>query len=335
MNRTAAAVIAALAFLPANAQATPIHNVTGASSYYASSERAPSVANPNPAPGAHVRSFYPQFSVTIDTRGRASLRRKTLHMFIDGADVTALSTFAGDTLTYLPRDRIAPGWHDVFLEGSDTAGNTFSESWVFESLAPDEDVGQEYAGFGVIPAGAPGLFPGDFMHFFFIAPDDGFASLRFCGLSQFAFVHVRLSPVFFVTVPVPFDGAFSPFFDCAPNVVFSPFDQFTNVFVPVPFAIAGPGITAPRHSQPWQFRGMQPGIRRPEHSGGVAAPANIYRSAMPVMRVILPSAPRVSAPVQHAAPPGLIRGPVGTRSGGGASGSGTSHSGNPGHPYPH
>lgn len=335
MKGAAVAVVAALALVPASAAALPVHSVTGASSYYASSERAPVVTGQNPAPGARLRSFYPQFSAAIDTRGHSALRRKTLHLFIDGADVTAFSTFAGNTLTYIPRDRIEPGWHDVFVEGADTAGNTFSDSWVFESLAPDEDTGEEYAGFGIIPAGAPGLFPGDFMHYFFIAPDDGFASLRFCGLAQYAFVHVRLSPVFFVTVPVALDGAFSPFFNCAPNVVFSPFGQFTNVYVPVPFAIAGPSITAPRQ-HPAQYRGMQPGIRRPETSGGFAAPSTVYRYSTPVMRGTWPSTPRVTLPmpIQHAAPSRAIQARGGTRSGGGSSGSGTSHSSSPGHPYP-
>jgi hypothetical protein len=298
MKRAAVAIVAAFAFVPANAMATPVHAVTGASSYYASSAEAPSVTNQNPAPGTRLRTFYPQFSATIQAHG-AGLRQKTLHLFVDGGDVTPYSSFSGDTLSYVPRDRIAPGWHDVFLEGADSTGRTFSDSWVFESLAPDTDVDEDYAatGFGVVPSGFPTLFPGDFMHYFFIAPDDGFAFLRFCGLTQFNFVHIRFSPVFFVTVPVGF-GAFSPFLNCSsPSVLFSPFGQFTNVFVPVPFAIAGPNITMPRQQRPWQFRGMQPGIRRAEVPGAFSAPAGIYRPRAPLPVMSVPHPVMIPHPV--------------------------------------
>jgi hypothetical protein len=289
MKRAAVALGAALAFAPANVTAAPVHTVTGASSYYASSALAPSVSDQNPEPGARLRTFYPQFSATIRTHGEG-LRHGTLHFYVDGVEVTAYTSFAGGVVTYIPRDRVAPGWHDVFLEGADAAGRTFSDSWVFESLPPDTDTDETYAyGYGVIPSGVPALFPGDFIHYFFIAPDDGVAFLRFCGLGQFPFVHVPLSPVFFVTVPVPFDGAFAPFAGCNPSVFFSPFNQFTTSFIPVPFAIAGPGITMPHHQPAWQYRGMVPGIRRAE--------SPVYRSAMPATRFPQPVMITVPHPV--------------------------------------
>jgi hypothetical protein len=312
MKCTALAVAMVLTFAPAIAQAMTVHAVSAASNYIATSARAPTVANLFPVPGSRVRSFYPQFSATIDTHGRAPLNRSSVHLFVDGMDVTAAASLTQNTLTYLPRVRVSSGWHDVFLEGADTAGQKFSNAWVFILQPPDVDIDPVTGGFGFFPVGNPDF---GFMHFVLLAPTDGFAALQLCGIPQLAFVHVRLSPVFFVTVPVTIGNGFSPFFGCDVGAFFSPFGQIAQispVFIPLPIGIAGPNVQPnipfPQSSQ----RATLPMNRAPEIPL-MAAPApqamiGTPRSVIPIYRrAPLPGAPVVS-PGMRAAPSATVSG---------------------------
>jgi hypothetical protein len=279
--------------IAALALAATVHIVNGASTYTASSVHAPTVTNQNPLPGSRMRTFFPQFSARIDTHGRAPLKRASVHLFVDGMDVTPAAALTQNTVTYLPRTRVSSGWHDVFLEGSDTAGQTFSDAWVFELQAPDfAGVEPISPGFGFFPVGSPQF--GGFMHFVLIAPADGFAALQLCGIPQIAFVHVSLSPVFFLTVPVAFDDGFSPFFGCNVGALFSPFNgfnQFNTVFIPLPLGIAGPNvqpnIPIPQSGEARQLlpvyrRGELPMTTAPVPQSGGTSP----RSIMPIYRTM-------------------------------------------------
>lgn len=294
MNRAALAAAIAFTLAPASAPAASVHLDGAASTYTATSNLAPTVTAQNPEPGARLRTFFPQFSATIRTHTSAPLRRGSVHLFVDGADVTQSATVSANVFSYLPRTRVSPGWHDVFVEGADTAGRRFSDAWVFESLAPDLDDVEPSGQFGFIPVGSPDI--GGFMHFVLIAPSDGFAQLQLCGLPEFSFIHVRLSPVFFVTIPVNTFGGFSPFIDCDAGAFFTPFDDFNPVFIPVQLNIAGPGVSPniPNQSSSGAARYTQPVYRRAEYP--VRA---VPRSSTPVYRapqVPAASIPRVNIP---------------------------------------
>jgi hypothetical protein len=309
MKGAARAVIFALTFAPAIAVAAPVHIAGAASAYTASSARAPTVTNEVPLPGSRVRSFYPQFSARIDTHGRAPLNRSSLHLFLDGIDVTPSAAITQNTVTYLPQRRVSSGWHDVFLTGADTAGQKFSDAWVFQLQAPDVNVDPVASGFGFFPVGSPQF---GFMHFVLIAPTDGFAALQLCGIPQLAFVHVRLSPVFFITVPVTVQTGFSPFFGCNIGAFFSPFNtfnQFGPVFLPLPIGIAGPNVQPNiPFPQSAQTRRMLPVYRRADvpvttTTAPVQTVIGVPRSVMPIYRAV---------PMPNAVPmqPGTVRAPM-------------------------
>ena len=81
-------VVLALALLwPMQAAASAASAVQGASTYQASSSRAPSVRDLLPAPGSMLKAFFPRFSATLQTHG-APLRRQSIHLYVDGRDVS-------------------------------------------------------------------------------------------------------------------------------------------------------------------------------------------------------------------------------------------------------
>lgn len=298
MNRAALAVSLVLSVAPASVAAAPVHFVSGATTYTASSAHAPTVTGETPQPGSRVRTFYPQFSATIDTHGRAPLDRTSVQLFVDGSDVTPAAALTQNTVSYMPHARVSSGWHDVFLEGKDTAGQKFSDAWVFQLQSPDVGIGPVNSGFGFFPVGSPQF---GFVHFVLIAPTDGFAALQLCGIPQFAFAHVQLSPVFFLTVPVTIDNGFSPFFGCSAGAFFSPFNGFNQlgqVFIPLPFVgIAGP-------NQP-------PNIPFPQAAQSAPGPQTmpIYRRAelpittiAPIPQTVIGAPARNIVPIYRAVP---------------------------------
>jgi hypothetical protein len=311
MKRAAVAVAILCAFAPSNVAAA-VHLNGFATTYDASTARAPSVEDQIPAPGSHLRTFYPQFSVKMNSRSGAAVRRSSVRFFVDGMDVTANASVRENTVTYIPKARMAPGWHDVFMEGADTAGQTFSDAWVFQSLAPDVAVDPPVnSGFAFFPSGDPNFQHG-FMHFFLIAPGDGFATLQLCGFPSYAFAHVAFSPAFFLTIAIPYAVTFySPLVGCNAGAFFSPYNQFNTVFVPVPWGIAGPNVTANVPTFP-KTRAMQPVYRRVDVPPGMdvtpavgpAPQTYVPRYAQPVFRVPIPGmlpAPGI-APAARAAP---------------------------------
>lgn len=228
------AVVALSLLWPLHAVASPA--VQGASTYEATSSHAPSVRDLLPAPGSTLKAFFPRFSATLQTHG-APLRRQSIHLYVDGRDVTPAATLDGDMVTYIPQERMRAGWHDVFLEGSDSASNAFSQAWVFRSQNPDIDIpmGAD-GGFAFVPVGLHSRFS----HFFLISPFDGVGLLQLCGF-EIPLHHAPGTPVFFVTVPLTLGTAL---LNCNPGLAFTPFQAGIVGLNPIffPIAIAGPGF---------------------------------------------------------------------------------------------
>jgi hypothetical protein len=262
----------------------------GPSTYQAGSPAAPAVRDLTPSPGARLRSFFPTVSAQIQPRGGAALSRASIHLFLDGSDVTAASIFNGTRVTYTPHGHIRAGWHDVFLEGKDGANQTFSQAWFFQTDDPDIDVPVDEAQFGFAPIViGPGL-GGPFMHFFFVSPFQGVALLQLCGFTT-PFVQAPGTPVFFVTAPMTLGTLL---LGCTPGVAFTPFgiSQAAPIFFPLPIAGPNPIPNNPR--------------RRPlpiSHMPVYSAPAPIGIPRVGVPRVGFPhigiphvTVPRVSVP---------------------------------------
>lgn len=210
-------------------------------------------------------------------------------------------SLSGGNLQYVPRERVSPGWHDVFLEGTGANGEPFSDSWAFQTTAPDFAQTAQASEFKFFPSGGTTFFPGRFMHFFLIAPGEGFATLQFCGLGAFPFTQVPFSPVFFVTVPVP-ELAFNPFLNCQIQAAFTPFGGFSPFFIPLPIAI---GIFSDRRhavmSGQLPLRTTLPVFRRPETGVTPRLTMPVYRSAP------MPGYPTAPMPVYRTAPAPVYR----------------------------
>lgn len=272
MKYSAAFLVLLLGLVPSIASAAappsaPVSIVTGDATYQASSPLAPTLRNLEPAPGSVVRAFFPRLAAVIDTHGSA-LHTASVHVYVDGKDVTRIATITGNAISYLPHEHLKAGWHDVFVQGADSAKHAFSQAWVFRSESPDVDdpiSGDD--GFAFTPVG----FGGPFVHFFAISPFDGFGSLQFCNFNV-PLTQAFGAPVFFGTVPATF-GFGQSFFGCNPGFLFTPFGiGQTNPFF-FPIEIAGPGFFqggVPRR------RFFPPGIAGPgifpQRTGAVSMP---------------------------------------------------------------
>lgn len=277
----AAAVIAALACATVSA---PVASAA---------PNAPRISAKQPAPGERLQTYFPNISASIDPTPRAD----SLHIFLDGHDVSSSASVGAGKLQYVPSERMEPGWHDVFVEGTGPDNQPFSDSWAFQTVAPDYAQRVEGSNFQFFQSGGTTFYPGRFMHFFFIAPDNGFAVLQLCGLGEFPFTRVPSSPAFFVTVPVP-ELAYNPFANCEVQAIFTPIGGFSPFFVPLPGII---GIFSPhRHAvMAGQFpRTTLPVFRRPENGFAPRVTMPVYRTApMPVYRTVpMPVARPIAVP---------------------------------------
>lgn len=252
-----------------------------ASTYQATSPLAPGVRDLSPAPGTTVKAFFPRFSATITTSGQP-LQRRSLHIYVDGRDVTAWAAVTADSVQYVPRERLRAGWHDAFVEGTDVAGRAFSDGWVFKTQDPDIDLPSDDDGFAFLPAAAQNA---PFTHFFLVSPFDGFGLVQLCGL-QFPMTRVTGTPVFFVTVPVTLGTVL---LGCTPGVVFTPFQAGIGELNPIFFPIEAAG--------PRFFGGVghQHGRRHPLTPGMTSMPAYRTAPALPVYRPV-PAVPVYRAP---------------------------------------
>ncbi len=100
---------------------------------------APSAAplkDEQPAPEARIASAYPTISARLPISRGASIA--TLHLILDSVDVTTNASYAGQYVTYIPRDGLAQGTHMVSISGTDSDGKKFQTSWSFETTTPPE-----------------------------------------------------------------------------------------------------------------------------------------------------------------------------------------------------
>lgn len=238
MNTFAAAACALGAVLAPICAHASASTASEASTYTASSAAAPQVRDLNPAPGSTLKAFFPQFSARIDTHGGVPVRRESVHLYVDGTDVTSSASIDADTISYIPHQHLHAGWHDAFLEGSDAANRTFSDGWVFQTQSPDFEAPLNEQNFSIVRAGATAHRHAGFIHFFLFAPFDGVGLLQLCGFDV-PFLRAGGAPVFFVTVPVTLGTAL---LGCEPEVEFTPFGigQVEPIFFPL--EIAGPSF---------------------------------------------------------------------------------------------
>ncbi|MBV8638159.1 MAG: hypothetical protein JO322_08730 [Candidatus Eremiobacteraeota bacterium] len=98
------------------------------------------VKDKQPAPDAQVASAYPTISAHLPISARASIA--TLQVLLDNVDVTNDASYAGQFVTYIPRNGLQKGTHTVSITGSGSDGKKFQTSWSFETTtAPEPDTG--------------------------------------------------------------------------------------------------------------------------------------------------------------------------------------------------
>ena len=83
-----------------------------------------------PADGSNVHAAYPAISARFP--GVSAIVPESLHVTLDGVDVTAHASAIGDTVTYTPRTALGRGTHDVAVVGRDAAGTPLVARWRFD-----------------------------------------------------------------------------------------------------------------------------------------------------------------------------------------------------------
>jgi hypothetical protein len=262
---------------------------------------AASVSMKQPAPGAQIRTFYPVLSARIE-----HAHMHSMHLFVDGRDVTPSTLMSAERLQYIPREHMSGGWHDVFLEGVGNDNRSFSDAWTFETQAPDGDWGTPVtSGYYFLPSGSSQFFPGNFMHFFLIAPSAGFAVLQLCGYGQYPFAQQPYSPVYLVTVPITYTP-YNPFYNCTVGAAFTPYGissygvTVSPIFIPLP---AGIGIFPNA-----QYAVMHPNAPPIHYAANPRTTLPVYRAAAGMMPIYNGTTEpiytgRATLPGEHAAEP--------------------------------
>jgi hypothetical protein len=103
---------------------------------------APYADGVQPAPNTRVGTAYPTISAAVPLAQNAAIA--SLHLTLDGIDVTRDAHYAGTYVTYIPRTGLSLGTHSVVVAGIDTAGRPFDSEWSFETTlpaAPDAEQG--------------------------------------------------------------------------------------------------------------------------------------------------------------------------------------------------
>ncbi len=88
------------------------------------------LATVTPARGAEVTSRRPTIEATF---GGGTVDPNTVHVTVDGLDVTNESTRSTTGILYAPRSPLQPGRHTVNVSGTDNRGGSFNRSWAFTS----------------------------------------------------------------------------------------------------------------------------------------------------------------------------------------------------------
>lgn len=253
-----------------------------------------------PAPDSKVATAYPSVTATITG---ASATHSDVVLTLDGRDVTALASFDGNTITFLPRAAMTPGAHTVTFSGKTLDGDTFSSQWSFTTAGtPPSDQSSTPANYGYqfFLNGPSSFRNGDWMHFTLLAPPGGSAYLQLCNLGyQYALWNGGDSDTYVADAPAPYGYWLT---SCPVQAVYTSWNG-QQYIVPLPIYVAI--YTIP---QPYPFiAGPTPS---PAPSGRIAPlPPDRRRNEPPPSKIPAKPAPKgalkpvqVSIPKMHAQP---------------------------------
>lgn len=162
----------------------------------------PTVESRHPLPEEQIVSGFPVVYATIQTHGGPAVDRESVHMNVDGLDVTSRAQYVGDAITYTPSLPFAIGPHSVAISGRDLGGLTFAQSWTFFSrYNPSQEPSTTVTAVFV----PPGLFAyNDRIVISALGPPGGTGFVTIAGLGTFALVPQYSQPGYYiVTIFVP------------------------------------------------------------------------------------------------------------------------------------
>ncbi|MDQ2681416.1 MAG: copper amine oxidase N-terminal domain-containing protein [Candidatus Eremiobacteraeota bacterium] len=269
---------------------------------------APTVVDQEPAPNQRLTTTQPTISATIARHGGPAVI--STNLFVDGNDVSSQTKFDGSILSYVPRDRLAAGWHNVFVHGADENGLSFDSSWSFSS--PDPQYGYNsypaYSqGFQFYANGPTTFYPGQYMNFVLIAPPGGYATLQLCNGWQYPFSNYSSGNFYQITQAVPWGYSY-PY--CNATAIYTGWNgQETYVPIPIYIAIYTRPTPAPPIPQPTGtpgYRNTTPVGRRPETTptpSPVPSPRRTMPTPHPIILRTPPPRARVTPIPRRVSPP--------------------------------
>ncbi|HTD36350.1 MAG TPA: stalk domain-containing protein [Candidatus Limnocylindrales bacterium] len=83
-----------------------------------------------PSANARVHEAYPAISARF--AGAASIDPRSVHLIVDGNDVSGLAAVIGDQVLFTPRTAFSPGTHTVSLTARDARGIPLVQQWSFD-----------------------------------------------------------------------------------------------------------------------------------------------------------------------------------------------------------
>jgi len=209
----------------------------------ASLQRA-SVIGLTPGPQSVVASAYPTISASL---GASTAANGEVTLTVDGQDVSALATFDGTTITYMPRIGLSRGPHTAAFFGRTLAGEPFNATWTFETSlqAPPDMPSPSLYDYRFYANGPTLFYPGDWMNFTLVAPPGGSALVQLCGLGfQYPLWNNGYGSVYEAHVPAPY-GYWLPM--CSVTAIYTAWNG-RRYFVPIPVIVA-------LYTAPQRFRG--------------------------------------------------------------------------------
>ena len=227
----------------------------------------PSIAAPlpvvslGPPAGASEATAFP--TITANIEAPLSVSIATLRVQVDGRDVTHDVSYAGTSITYIPRHGLPVGEHSVIISGTLTNGKPFDKQWSFETtLAAAESngpaIGTYASSSGLqLSVGGDVFGPNQYMPIQLIAPPGGQAFAFVCNSPwQYPLYASPYSTFYSATLPAPFGTQIA---QCpitamyiGPNGVISyvPYPVYVT-FQPVPFQTPVPlPVASPARVRP-------------------------------------------------------------------------------------
>lgn len=269
------------------------------------------VVSLSPSPSSIVNTAYPTISASL---GDQSAAGESVALTLDGEDVTALATFDGSTITYMPRIGLSRGRHTVVFSGHTLAQQTFSASWTFETSlqAPPDAPALNGYDYRFYANGASQYYPGDWMHFTLVAPPGGSAQIQLCNLGyQYALYNNGSGTIYEANFPAP-NGYWIP--SCTVTAIYTGWNG-QQYYVPIPVIV---GIyTGQQRGRPTPT--PAPASRPVPHPGGprrtpppsTPAPAPAHTTAPIPKPTSLPTAAPTTPPrPQHTPVPHPLPHPI-------------------------